>query len=165
MVGSLICAIIAAVAAIGGSFGSPLLGVSSAILTLAGFALSYRVWQLSVRRRLYPAQRGILLRDLSRIAPIDVRVSAVDEAEPRAYAQQLLDVFVEAGCKAEGVFVDRTNAANVGVFLAIKGDTPPDEARLLLNALIRVGVDARESRKAGLPNNRTVEILVGLRSA
>jgi hypothetical protein len=110
-------------------------------------------------------QRAGLLQDLRQLPPLAVRVSAVDDPDARAYAEQLREVLAEAGWPAQGVFVpdDERNATNAGVYVAVRDDIPPDEARHLLHALQRIGIAAQTAHKTGLPDNRTVEILVGLK--
>jgi hypothetical protein len=139
--------------------------VAAALLTLLTALFGYRAWALSTHRRLAEIHRAQLLARLRQLPAVDVRVAAVPSEEAVRFARQLLDVFVEAGWPAQGVYrASQGNVGGTGLFLAVKDrDYPPDEANWLMLALGESGLQTTKSTQASLPHGGTLELLVGRR--
>jgi hypothetical protein len=139
--------------------------VAAALLTLLSALFGYRAWDLSTHRRLEELQRAQLLARLRQLPAADVRIVAVPSGEAVLFARELLDVFIEAGWPARGVYrASQGNAGDSGLFLAVKErDYPPDEANGLLLALSEFGLQTTKSNKANLPHAGALELLVGRR--
>ena len=140
--------------------------VGAALLALLGALFGYRAWEFSTHRRLEGMQRAQLLDRLRQLPPAELRITAVPDGEAVRFARQLLEVFIEAGWPARGVYrAPHAIAGSTGLFLAAKDrDAVPDEARHLLLALSQFGLPAVESTKSGLPHAKALEILVGRRA-
>ena len=108
--------------------------VSAALLTLLTALFGYRAWDLSTHRRLEEIQRAQFLARLRQLPAAEVRIAAVPSEEAVRFARELLDVFIEAGWPAQGVYrASQGNFGSSGLFLAVKDrDYPPDEANWLL---------------------------------
>lgn len=138
--------------------------VAAALLTLVTALFGYRAFDLSTHRRLREIQRVQLLERIRRLRALQIRIAAVPDREAVNFARELLDVFLAAGWRAQGVY--RTSHGNVGrtgLFLAVKDDdSAPDEARWLLLLLDEVGLEASQATKAALPVG-VLELVVGRR--
>jgi hypothetical protein len=139
--------------------------VAAALLTLLSALFGYRAWDLSTHRRLEELQRAQLLARLRQLPAADVRIVAVPSGEAVLFARELLNVFIEAGWPARGVYrASQGSAGDSGLFLAVKErDYPPDEANGLLLALSEFGLQTTKSNKANLPHTGALELLVGRR--
>ena len=139
--------------------------VAAALLTLLSALFGYRAWDLSTHRRLEELQRAQLLARLRQLPAADLRIVAVPSGEAVLFARELLNVFIEAGWPARGVYrASQGNAGDSGLFLAVKErDYPPDEANGLLLALSEFGLQTTKSNKANLPHAGALELLVGRR--
>jgi hypothetical protein len=139
--------------------------VAAALVTLLTALFGYCAWDLSTHRRLEEIQRAQLLARLRQLPAAEVRIAAVPSEEAVRFARELLNVFMEAGWPAQGVY--RTSQGNVddrGLFLTAKDcDYPPDEANSLLLALSEFGLQTTKSTKASLPHAASLELLVGRR--
>src|SRR5580765_1419462 len=141
--------------------------VAAALLTLLSALFGYRAWDLSTHRRLEEVQRAQLLARLRQLPAAEVRIVAVPSDEAVHFARELLNVFVEAGWPAQGVYrASQGNLGDSGLFLAVKDrDYPPDHANWLLLALSEFGLPTTKSTKASLPHAGALELLVGRREA
>jgi hypothetical protein len=139
--------------------------VAAALLTLLSALFGYRAWDLSTHRRLEEIQRAQLLARLRQLPAAEVRIVAVPSEEAVRFARELLNVFVEAGWPAQGVYrASQGNVGDSGLFLAVKDrDYPPDEVNWLLLALSEFGLQTTKSTKASLPHAGALELLVGRR--
>jgi hypothetical protein len=139
--------------------------VAAALLTLLTALFGYRAWDLSTCRRLEEIQRAQFLARLRQLPAAEVRIAAVPSEEAVRFARELLDVFIEAGWPAQGVYrASQGNVGSSGLFLAVKDrDYPPDEANWLLLALSEFGLQTTKSTKASLPHPGALELLVGRR--
>ncbi len=139
--------------------------VAAALLTMLSALLGYRAWDLSTHRRLEEIQRAQLLARLRQLPAAEVRIVAVPSDEAVHFARELLNVFIEAGWPARGVYrASQGNVGDSGLFLAVKDrDYPPDEANWLLLALSEFGLQTTKSTKASLPHAGALELLVGRR--
>jgi hypothetical protein len=137
--------------------------VAAALLTLLSALFGYRAWDLSTHRRLEEIQRAQLLARLRQLPAAEVRIAAVPSEEAVRFARDLLDVFIEAGWPAQGVYrAVQGNASDSGLVLAVKDrDYPPDEANLLLLALSEFGLQTTKSSKASLVHAGALDLLVG----
>jgi hypothetical protein len=139
-------------------------GVASAVavvLMLIGVALSVLGWWMTRPRGLGAVPRRVLIETLGRLAPLDVKVSAVDEPEAIRYARELTAVLIDAHWTVTGVFKCPYDGNGAGVALAVRNVlAPPTEAITLVNTLRRVGVRATWEHKPSLPEDRTIEVLV-----
>jgi hypothetical protein len=135
--------------------------VAAALWLLSG-ALSVRARVLARRRPLGPRQRGTLLERLCQLEPLEVRVSAVNQAAAVRYARDLRNVMHAAAWPASGVYKRAEADAPAGVALAVRNIVaPPGEAVVLLDTLRRLGTPVVWAHKPELSDNRTIEILVG----
>jgi hypothetical protein len=141
--------------------------VAAALLTLLSALFGYRAWDLSTHRRLEELQRAQLLARLRQLPAAEVRIVAVPSEDAVRFARELLNVFVEAGWPAQGVYrASQGNLGDSGLFLAVKDrDYPPDHANWLLLALSEFGLPTTKSTKASLPHAGALELLVGRREA
>lgn len=131
-------------------------------LVLVSAMLSYRVRQIAGRYALAAAQRGTLLRLLGRLAPLEVRVVAVNDPDAVHYASRLRSVLDEARWPVAGVFKCKDGEERTGVTLAVRNVlAPPDEALALLNTLRRLGLPTAWGQKPDLAGDRSIEILIG----
>jgi hypothetical protein len=139
--------------------------VAAALLTLLSTLCGYRAWDLSTHRRLEELQRTQLLARLRQLPAAEVRIVAVPSDEAVRFARELLNVFVEAGWPAQGVYrASQGNVGDSGLSLAVKDrDYPPDHANWLLLALSEFGLATTKSTKASLPHAGALELLVGRR--
>jgi hypothetical protein len=139
--------------------------VAAALLTLLSALFGYRAWDLSTHRRLEEVQRAQLLARLRQLPAAEVRIVAVPSEDAVRFARELLNVFVEAGWPAQGVYrASQGNLGDSGLFLAVKDrDYPPDHANWLLLALSEFGLPTTKSTKASLPHAGGLELLVGRR--
>jgi hypothetical protein len=139
--------------------------VAAALLTLLTALFGYRAWDLSTCRRLEEIQRAQFLARLRQLPAAEVRIAAVPSEEAVRFARELLDVFIEAGWPAQGVYrASQGNVGSSGLFLAVKDrDYPPDEANWLLLALSEFGLQTTKSTKASLSHPGALELLVGRR--
>lgn len=141
--------------------------VAAALLTMLSALFGYRAWDLSTHRRLEDIQRAQLLARLRQIPAAEVRIVAVPSDEAVRFARELLNVFIEAGWPARGVYrASQGNLGDSGLSLAVKDrDYPSDEANWLLLALSEFGLQTTKSTKASLPHAGALELLVGRREA
>jgi hypothetical protein len=139
--------------------------VASALLTLLSALFGYRAWDLSTHRRLEELQRSQLLARLRQLPAADVRIVAVPSEEAVRFARELLNVFVEAGWPARGVYrAAQGKVGGSGLSLAVKDrEYPPDEANGLLLALSEFGLQTTKSTRDSLPHAGALELLVGRR--
>jgi hypothetical protein len=162
MVLSVSCSVAGVLAAVAGMQGRPAANAAAVVLVLIGGGLGLQVWRIAGRRGLGGRQRGVLLGALGRVAPLHVRVSAVNQRTAIRYARDLRGVLQEARWPVTGVFKTREAAGARGVNLAVRNVVaPPGEAIALMNALRRVGLPATWDHKPELANDHTVEVLVG----
>ena len=104
---------------------------------------------MSRPRRLAGGQRQTLLQTLGRLAPLEVRVSAVNEQEAIHYARELRNAMTEARWPVTGVFKCHRDAGATGVTLAVRNVVaPPGEAIALMNTLRRIGIPANWGSRA-----------------
>jgi hypothetical protein len=151
----------AAAAGVGAWQGGIAHGVAAGLWLACG-AVSYRARRLTRRCPLGAAQREALLGKLSGLAPLEVRVSAVDEPQSIRYARELRNVMTRAAWPALGVFKARGDQDAAGVALAVRNIVaPPGEAIRLLETLRRAGVRIDWAHKPELTDDRTIEIQVG----
>jgi len=140
--------------------------VAASALALLTALLGYRAFERSTHRRLGRIQREHLILRLRQLpAPIEFRVVAVPDDEAVRFAQELLDVFVEAGWPAHGVYrALPANAASTGLFVAVQdGNFPSEEERRLLLALSEFGMYAVKSTSPKLAHLKALKLLVGHR--
>jgi hypothetical protein len=133
-----------------------------AALWLVSGGLACRARVVAGRGRLGAAQRGALVGKLRELAPLEVRVWAVDQPESIRYARELRNVMHEAAWPAMGVYRSRCGGETIGVALAVRNIvTPPGQARRLFETLRRAGVRIAWAHKPELSDDGRVEILVG----
>jgi hypothetical protein len=140
--------------------------IAVSALALLTALLVYRGYERSTQRHLGRIQREHLVLRLRELpAPIEFRVAAVPHAEAVRFAQELLDVFVEAGWPAHGVYrALPANVASTGLFVAAQdGNLPSEEERRLLLALSEFGMYAVKSTSPKLTHPKALELLVGHR--
>ena len=140
--------------------------VAAAALALLTAILGYRAYERSTHRRLGRIQREHLVLRLRQLpAPIEFRVVAVPDDEAVHFAQELLDVFVEGGWPAHGVYrALPANVASTGLFVAVQdGNYPSEEERRLLLTLSEFGMYAVKSTSPKLTHPKAIELLVGHR--
>jgi len=90
-------------------------------------------------------------------------VTTVDQPAVR-FAHEMLDVFVEAGWPAHGVYrALPANVASTGLFVAVQDGNSPSEERRLLLALSEFGMYAVKSTSPKLAHPKALELLVGHR--
>src|SRR5438094_5065717 len=101
----------------------------------------------------------------SRRGSFSFRAVAVPDDEAVRFAQELLDVFVEAGWPAHGVYrALPANIASTALFVAVQdGNFPSEEERRLLLALSEFGMYAVKSTSPKLTHPKALELLVGHR--
>jgi len=88
-------------------------------------------------------------------------VTTVDQPAVR-FAHEMLDVFVEAGWPAHGVYrALPANVASTGLFVAVQDGNSPSEERRLLLALSEFGMYAVKSTSPKLTHPKALELLVG----
>jgi len=139
--------------------------VAGALLTLLTALFGYRAWDLANHRRLEEIQRAQLLARLRQLSAAEVRIAAVPSEEAVRFARELLDVFVEAGWPAQGVYrASHGNADDSGLSLAVNDrEYPPAESNELLLALSEFGLPTTKSTKASPAHAGALELLVGRR--
>src|SRR6266576_437899 len=140
--------------------------VAASALALLTALLRYRAFERSPHRRLGRIQREHLILRMRQLpAPIEFRVVAVPDDEAVRFAQELLDVFVEAGWPAHGVYrALPANVASTGLFVAVQdGNYPSEEERRLLLTLSEFGMYAVKSTSPKLTHPKALELLVGHR--
>jgi len=140
--------------------------VAAAALALLTAILGYRAHERSTHRRLGRMQREHLVMRLRQLpAPIELRVVAVPDGEAVRFAHELLDVFVEAGWPAHGVYrALPANIASTGLFIAVQdGNDPSEEERRLLLTLSEFGMYPVKSTSPKLTHPKALELLVGHR--
>ena len=158
-IGLVLAVAAAGASALGLQHGGVVNVVAAALWLLSG-ALSLRARVLARRRPLGPRQRGTLLERLCKLEPLEVRVSAVNQAAAVRYARELRNVMHAAAWPATGVY--KRADAPAGVALAVRNIVaPPGEAVVLLDTLRRLGTPVVWAHKPELSDNRTIEILVG----
>jgi hypothetical protein len=153
----------AAVAVVAISSGRSRIALAVAIGFVAiGVALNIAGRRMSRPRRLAIEQRQTLLQTLGRLAPLEVRVSAVNEREAIRYARELRNAMTEAHWPVAGVFKRHREASGAGVTLAVRNVVaPPGEALALMNTLRRIGIPATWGHEPGLTGDRVIEVQVG----
>jgi hypothetical protein len=155
---SLAAAVVVAV----GSGRSRVAHVTAIGFVLIGFALNVVGGRISRSRRLDAGQRQTLLQTLGRLAPLEVRVSAVNERDAIRYARELRNAMTEARWPVAGVFKCRGDADAAGVTVAVRNVVaPPGEAIALIDTLRRIGIPANWGHKPGLTGDRIIEVRVG----
>ncbi len=159
---SIVFSLAAAVVVALGSGRSRLAHATAIGFVVIGFALNVVGGRLSRPRRLDAGQRQTLLQTLGRLAPLEVRVAAVNEEEAIRYARELRNTMTEARWPVAGVFKCRGDAGAAGVTLAVRNVvTPPGEAIALMNTLRRIGIPANWGHKPALTGDRIIEVRVG----
>src|SRR5207237_2605479 len=164
LIASVASAVLSAALGLAAIWDHPGYNVAASALALLTALLGYRAFERSTHRRLGRIQREhLILRLLP--APIEFRVVAVPDDEAVRFAQELLDVFVEAGWPAHGVYrALPANAASTGLFVAVQdGNFPSEEERRLLLALSEFGMYAVKSTSPKLAHLKALELLVGHR--
>src|SRR2546428_8886114 len=139
LIASVASAVLSAALGLAAIWDHPGYNVAASALALLTALLGYRAFERSTHRRLGGIQREHLILRLRQLpAPIEFRVVAVPDDEAVRFAQELLDVFVEAGWPADGVYrALPANAASTGLFVAVQaGKFPPAEERRPPLALI-----------------------------
>src|SRR6059036_1382332 len=163
LIASIASAALSAALGLAAIWDHPGYNVAAALLTAI---LGYRAYERSTHRRLGRIQREHLVLRLRQLpAPIEFRVVAVPDDEAVRFAQELLDVFVEAGWPAHGVYrALPANAASTGLFVAVQdGNFPSEEERRLLLTLSEFGMYAVKSTSPKLTHPKALELLVGHR--
>src|SRR3989442_14661955 len=138
-------AVFSAALALAAIWDHPGYNVAAAVLALLTALLAYRAFERSTHRRLGRIQREHLVLRLRQLpAPIELRVVAVPDDEAVRFAQELLDVFVEAGWPAQGVYrALPANIASTGLFVAVGGrNLPLEEESGPVPGVNGVGIDA-----------------------
>jgi hypothetical protein len=155
----------AAVAAALAGFGrSSVAHVAAVALVLIAAGLSALGWWISRPVGLAARQRSALLQTLLRLAPLEVRILAVDEITALHYARDLRAVMTEAKWPVTGVFKGPADGNGSGVKLAVRNVlAPPGEAITLMNTLRRIGIPATWEHRPALVGDRTIEVVVGRR--
>src|SRR5207249_11712605 len=156
-------AIVSAAFVLAAIWDHPGYNVAAAALALLTAILGYRAYGRSTHRRLGRIQREHLVLRLRQLpAPIEFRVVAVPDDEAVRFAQELLEVFVEGGWPAHGVYrALPANVASTGLFVAVQDGNFPSEAepRLLL-MLSEFGMYAVKSTSPKLTHPKALELLV-----
>ncbi|HYS16854.1 MAG TPA: hypothetical protein VET45_08020 [Candidatus Binatia bacterium] len=140
--------------------------IAGAVLALLSALFGYRALERSTHRRLGGIQREHLILRLRQLpTPSELRVVAVPDEEAVRFAQELRDVFLEAGWPARGVFhALPANVGSTGLFIAVQdGNFPSEEERRLLLALSEFGMYAVKSTSPKLTHPKALELLVGHR--
>lgn len=166
LIASVASAVLSAALSLAAIWAHPGYNVAASVLALLTVILAYRAFERSTHRRLGRIQREHLVLRLRQLpAPIELRVVAVPDAEAVNFAQELLDVFVEAGWPAHGVYhALPANVASTGLFVAIQdGNGPSEEERRLLLALSEFGMYAVKSTSPKLTHPKALELLIGHR--
>ena len=165
MVACVITAILGVVTVLAGIGRHAGYNVAAALLTLLTALFGYRAWDLANHRRLEEIQRAQLLARLRQLSAADVRIAAVPSEEAVRFARELLDVFVEAGWPAQGVYrASQEDAGDNELSLAVNDrEYPPDEANGLVLALSEFGLPTTKSTNARLAHAGALELLVGRR--
>jgi hypothetical protein len=159
---SLTCSLAAVAIAVAAPTGSRVANAVAVVLVLIGGGLGLHVWRVAGRRGLAASQRGTLLQALGRVAPLHVRVYAVNRRDALRYARDLRGLLDEAKWPVTGVFKVKGESSVRGVSLAVRNVVaPPGEAIALMNTLRRIGLRATWDHKPELADDRTVEVLVG----
>jgi hypothetical protein len=155
-------AVAAVVAAVVGSQRGGLANGLAIGLVLASVVASYRAVRLAGRYELGMVQRGALLRCLTRLEPLEVRVSAVNQPDAIQYARRLRDVLHEAQWPATGVYRCNGGVDGTGLTVAVRNVVAPQaEALALMDTLRRAGAPAVWGHKPGLADDRRIEVRVG----
>jgi len=157
LIASVASAIVSAAFGLAAIWDHPGYNVAAAALALLTAILGCRAYERSTHRRLRRLQREHLV--------LEFRVVAVPDAEAVRFAQELLDVFVEGGWPAHGVYrALPANAASTGLFVAVQdGNFPSEEERRLLLMLSEFGMYAVKSTSPKLTHPKALELLVGHR--
>ena len=166
LIASVASAVLSAALSLAAIWDHPGYNVAAAALALLTVVLAYRAFERSTHRRLGRLQREHLIRRLRELpAPIELRVAAVPDDEAVHFAHELLDVFVEAGWPAHGVYrALPANVASTGLFVAVQdGNFPSEEERRLLLTLSEFGMYAVKSTSPKLTHPKALELLVGHR--
>jgi hypothetical protein len=166
LIASVASAVLSAALSLAAIWAHPGYNVAASVLALLTVILAYRAFERSTHRRLGRIQREHLVLRLRQLpAPIELRVVAVPDAEAVNLAQELLDVFVEAGWPAHGVYhALPANVASTGLFVAVQdGNGPSEEERRLLLALSEFGMYAVKSTSPKLTHPKALELLIGHR--
>lgn len=166
LIASVASAVLSAALSLAAIWAHPGYNVAASVLALLTVILAYRAFERSTHRRLGRIQREHLVLRLRQLpAPIELRVVAVPDAEAVNFAQELLDVFVEAGWPAHGVYhALPANVASTGLFVAVQdGNGPSEEERRLLLALSEFGMYAVKSTSPKLTHPKALELLIGHR--
>src|SRR3989442_3157384 len=121
LIASVASAVLSAALGLAAIWDHPGYNVAASALALLTALLGYRAFERSTHRRLGGIQREHLVLRLRQLpAPIELRVVAVPDDEAVRFAQELLDVFVEAGWPAQGVYrALPANIASTGLFVAV----------------------------------------------
>jgi len=166
LIASVASAVLSAALSLAAIWAHPGYNVAASVLALLTVILAYRAFERSTHRRLGRIQREHLVLRLRHLpAPVEFRVVAVPDAEAVNFAQELLDVFVEAGWPAHGVYhALPANVASTGLFVAVQdGNGPSEEERRLLLALSEFGMYAVKSTSPKLTHPKALELLIGHR--
>jgi hypothetical protein len=132
------------------------------VLVLLGSLLGMQVWRIAGRPGLRARQRVTLLQALGRMQPLQVKVSAVNRRVAVRYARDLRAVMRDANWPVTGVFKTPGDPTMRGVSVAVRNVVAPSgEAMALMNSLRRIGLPATWDHKPELPDDRTVELVVG----
>src|SRR2546425_1441531 len=166
LIASVASAVLSAALGLAAIWDHPGYNVAASALALLTALLGYRAFERSTHRRLGGIQREHLILRLRQLpAPIEFRVVAVPDDEAVRFAQELLDVFVEAGWPAHGVYrALPANAASTGLFVAVQdGNFPSEEEPRLRRAPSAFGMYAVKSTSPKLTHPKALELLVGHR--
>ncbi len=151
-----------------GGFGSVTAGIASLKARIAELENQVRDLKEQARGRTIAADTAVKLAEYLRQAgPHRVVVScAPDNVEAFDYANQLANVLRSAGWEALGP--EKTTifgeAAAMGIKLYVRGGvTPPDAARLLIDAFTRFNIPYQSgvTPSDAIPDPATVELFVG----
>src|SRR3989442_617451 len=143
-------AVFSAALALAAIWDHPGYNVAAAVLALLTALLAYRAFERSTHRRLGRIQREHLVLRLRQLpAPIEFRVVAVPDDEAVRFAQELLEVFVEGGWPAHGVYrALPATVASTGLFVAVQdGNYPSKEGGRRLDADGRGGAGRAEAHR------------------
>jgi hypothetical protein len=166
LIASVASAVLSAALSLAAIWDHPGYNVAASALALLTALLAHRAFERSTHRRLGRIQREHLVLRLRLLpAAIEFRVVAVPDDEAVRFAQELLDVVVEAGWPAHGVYrALPANVASTGLFVAVQdGNYPSEEERRLLLALSEFGMYAVKSTSPRLTHPKALELLVGHR--
>src|SRR5262245_17675248 len=166
LIASVASAVLSAALSLAAVWNHPGYNVAASVLAVLTALLVYRGYERSTHRHLGRIQREHLLLRLRELpAPIDFRVAAVPHAEAVRFARELLDVFVEAGWPAHGVYrALPANVASTGLFVAVQdGNVASEEERRLLLALSEFGMYAVKSTSPKLRQPKALELPHGHR--